>query len=178
MGKLIRLLSRARHLRTALPLSRKRVWATELVWVSHPPDPAGVPLLRQARWLEQALFILRREGVSAASWLQISDDPPRDRNGLDGGLYFASGRAKPAARAFRFPFVTTRSSPSSIRVWGRAPAAGLLVIERAKGSHWVTVARRHVRRLATFYFPVRLAGSVTLRARVGRVASLTWHQAA
>jgi hypothetical protein len=176
MGKLTRLLSAARRARTALPRGHKRLWAGELIWTSKPPDPGGVPLLRHARWLEQALFVLWRQGVNTVFWLQIADDANAQSTGLGGGLYFSNGRPKPAATAFLFPFVTQRQSSRQVRAWGRAPTTGRLSIQRRTGGHWVTVKRIGVRKSATFFVPLKLAGAAKLRARVGRVTSVTWAQ--
>lgn len=171
MGKLTLLLRAARRHATILPKRRKRVWATELIWESRPPAVTGQPLTRQARWLEQALFVVWRAGVDTIFWLQMVDQP-----GLGAGLYFSSGRPKPAATAFRFPFVATRQGPHLIRAWGRSPIAGTLLIQKHSAHGWVTIRRVAVRRHATFFVPIGLAGSATLRARVGSHISLTWPQ--
>ncbi len=176
MGKLTRLLSAARRARMALPRGHKRIWAGELIWTSKPPFPGGVPVLRQARWLEQALFVLWREGVDTVFWLQILDDANARTTGLSGGLYFSNGRPKPAAAAYRFPFVTQRQSSNQIRAWGHAPAAGTVSIQRRSRGRWVTVKRFHVRKSATFFVPLKQSGPATLRARVRSITSITWAQ--
>jgi hypothetical protein len=174
MGKLTRLLRAAGRGGTIAPRGRKRVWATELLWESRPPAPEGVPPQQQAHWLEQALYVLWRAGVDTIFWLQIVDDPPP--HGLAAGLYFGSGRAKPAATAFRFPFVTVRESPRLIRAWGRAPAGGTLLIQVHRGKAWITLRRMKVRWHSTFFAPVGLAHGASLRARVGPDVSLSWYQ--
>jgi hypothetical protein len=172
MGKLARLVRAARRYRTVLPGRPKHIWATELGWSSRPPNRQGVPLERQARWLEEALYMLWRQGVSVACWLQIADDP--GRGGLDAGLYFAQGRPKPAARAFLFPFVVVRRAHDQARVWVRSPAAGALLIERRQGHRWVTVRRVRIRRGGIFYGSLKLRAQPILRARVGQSTSLNW----
>ena len=176
MGKLTRLLAAARRADTVAPRTKKRLWASELVWTSRPPDPGGVPLQTQARYLEQGLYVLWREGVDTVLWLQIVDDK-RSSSALYGGLYFSDGRAKPAATAFRFPFVTTRRNAHAVMAWGHAPVAGSLQIQRRSGRRWLTVKRAKVRRFATFFFPVGQTGSATFRARIGSAVSLPWPQA-
>ena len=175
MWKLTRLLRAARRYRTVLPARVKQLWATELGWASSPPDRQGVPLSRQARWLEQALYVLWRQGVSAACWLQIADDP--GPGGLHAGLYFAGGRAKPAARAFRFPFVVIRHKNGHAGVWVRSPAAGTLLIARQKNRRWVTIRRVRIRRYGIFSGSIGLQGRPTLRAEVGGQTSLSWAKA-
>ncbi len=60
LGKLTRPLRAAERRGTALPRGRKRLWVTEFSWDSSPPDPQGVPVATQARWLEEALHIFWR----------------------------------------------------------------------------------------------------------------------
>jgi hypothetical protein len=176
MGKLSRLLSAARRAGKVAPSGPKQLWATELIWVTKPPNPHGVPLQREARWLEQGLYVLWSEGVSAVFWVEIVDDPPPPTKGLDGGLYFHGGRPKPAAQAFRFPFVTTRQSTSTIRAWGRAPTQGTVSIERRSTHGWATLRQIKVSRHAVFVESLPLAGAAVLRAREGSLTSLTWSQ--
>jgi hypothetical protein len=176
MGKLTRLLAAARRAGTVAPRTKKQVWASELVWTSRPPDPGGVPLQTQAHYLEQGLYVLWREGVDTVLWLQIVDDKPSS-SALYGGLYFSDGRPKPAASAFRFPFVTTRRNAHTVMAWGHVPVAGSLQIQRRSGRRWLTVKRAKVRRFATFFIPVGQTGSATFRARIGSAVSLPWPQA-
>jgi hypothetical protein len=134
--------------------------------------------MRQARWLEQALYVLWSEGVSTVLWLQISDQTTRiTPTALEVGLYFADGRAKPAATAYRFPFVTTREGRSArILAWGRAPAAGRVLIEARTATRWTVVGRVVVRPFQVFSLPLRSPGRATLRAQIGTLASLPWDQ--
>lgn len=175
MGKLARLLRAAVRDRTLLPRRTKRLWATELGWASKPPDRQGVPLSKQARWLGQALYVLWRQRVSTVCWLQIADDS--GPGALTAGLYFARGRAKPAARAFRFPFVVIARKHHPARVWGRSPVSGTLRIERRSQERWVTVKRIRVHRYGVFAATIKLHGHPTLRAQIGTQASLSWPRA-
>ncbi len=177
MGKLTRLVRAARRAGTLAPRTAKQVWTTEIGWSSRPPDPSGVPLMRHARWLEQALYVLWREGVSAVFWLLPADPPGGPTTNFDAGLYFSNGPPKPAVSAFQFPFVTVRQNAAIIHAWGRAPAAGHVLIQRRSGPSWVTVRSIEVRAHGVFFVPLRLHGPGLLRARVGGVASLAWRQA-
>ena len=172
MGKLARLLSAAVRDGTLLPRATKHLWATELGWASDPPDRQGVPLTRQARWLDQALYVLWRQGVSTVCWLQIADDS--GPGALTAGLYFAGGKAKPAAAAFRFPFVVVARKHHPVRAWGRSPDGGTVRIERRVGRRWVTVRRIRAARYGTFATAITLRGNATLRARIGHQTSLSW----
>jgi hypothetical protein len=175
MGKLARLLRAAVRDRTLLPRTTKRLWATELGWASKPPDRQGVRLQKQARWLEQALYILWRQRVSTVCWLQIADDS--GPGALTAGLYFAGGQAKPAAAAFRFPFVVIARKHHPVRVWGRPPVGGTVRIERRAGQRWVTIRRIPAHRYGIFSAPITLRGHPTLRAQIGAQTSLSWTRA-
>jgi hypothetical protein len=163
---------------TVLPGGPKQLWMTELGWNSNPPNPGGVPLDQQARWYEQALYELWRQGVDTVLLLQLVDSQPIPdyATAYETGLYFVNGQPKPAATAFRFPFVTSRSSRTSVLAWGRAPGAGHLAIERLTGGHWMTVAGMNVGFHQVFTTTLSLRGRAALRAQVAGQTSLTWTQ--
>lgn len=180
--KITRLLDAGVRLHTVLPDAAKQTWITEIAWNSNPPGRGigSVSLARQARYLEQGFYELWREGVSKVMWLQIRDSTPHDHPGDAfpwSGLYFRSAKAKPATVAYRFPFVTRRLNGRTVQAWGRAPRAGKLTIfRRKKHGGWQRVARLEVRKRQVFLIALRLRGGATLRARVDRQTSLTWHQ--
>jgi hypothetical protein len=178
MGKLTRLLRAAVRAHTVLPSGPKAVWTAEIGWTSRPPDPLGTPLVRHARWLEQALYVLWREGVSAVLWLQLSDQTLGiTPTALEAGLYFADGRPKPATIAYRFPFLTTRQGAARrILAWGRAPTGGRLLIEARVRRRWTVVRRVNVKRFQVFSASIHLRGPAMLRAQIGALTSLTWNQ--
>ena len=178
MYKLARVLNAAErdgHIRPAGP---KRLWVTEISWDTSPPDPHGVPLDKQARWLEQALYVLWRQGVDTVLWLQIVDSPPIPTYGAtyQAGLYYLGGAAKPAAQAFRFPFVTRRMSRGRIEAWGRAPRGGRITIEQRRAGRWVVMRRLAVRADQVFDVVLSIRGRATLRAQADPVTSLAWTQ--
>jgi len=179
IGKLTRLLRFAERKRRALPHKRHRMWVTETSYDSSPPDPNGVPLTTQARYLEEAFYLLWRQGIQTITWFQVRDQAPvpsfAETN--QSGVFFRDGRPKPSAVAFRFPFVVERASRRKLRAWGRSPLAGRVTIERLRGGSWRTLRTVQVARSATFL--VRLPRASTpdrLRARVGAETSLTWTQ--
>jgi hypothetical protein len=119
-------------------VSRRRVrfWVTEFSWDTSPPDPEGVPLALHRRWVSEALYQMWRSRVSLVVWLQIRDAAHR-RSPFQAGLYFASGRPKPALQAFRFAFVAyTRGR--RVYTWGRTPfgAPGRIAVEQRAGRRW------------------------------------------
>ena len=134
---------------------------------------------RQARWIEDALYQAWKDGASVVINLVIRDSPIGPHNahsGADSGIFFADGRPKPSFTAFRFPFVADRKSRRVIRAWGKAPAAGKLVIQRRRGSRWVAVKKLRVRPGAVFVTKLPLRGKQRLRARVAGNRSLVWKQ--
>jgi hypothetical protein len=157
-----------------LPHGPKQLWVTELGWTSR-PNPGGIPVAQQARWYEQAFYALWRQGVDTVLLLQIVDAPPVPdyAASYQTGLYYVTGRPKPAAIAFRFPFVAERRGRATI-AWGRAPVAGRLHIESRLAGHWVNVGTLSVSAGEVFEKALRLQGSATLRAQVDGQTSLIW----
>jgi hypothetical protein len=177
IGKLTTLLRAAERTGGALPRKRHRMWVTEVSYDSSPPDPFGVPLAQHARFLEQAFYLLWKQGVDTITWFQIRDGLPEPSYAAtnQSGTYFVDGRAKPAQRAFRFPLVAERAGRSALRVWGRSPVAGSVRIERRVGSRWRLVRTVRAARHGTFV--VRIAaprGRTSVRARVDGETSLPW----
>jgi Cellulase (glycosyl hydrolase family 5) len=177
LAKLTTLLRAAERFGTALPRERRPLWITEVDYNSYPPDPGGVPINEQARWLEQTLAVLSREGAQAIFWEQVGDQPPIPSYGAtaQSGVYYLDGQPKPALSAYRFPFVAWRMGRSSLDVWGRAPASGRLLVQQLAGSRWKTIRRLNERRDATFLIQVSDPGQVELRAQMAGQASLVWH---
>ncbi len=176
IGKLTRLLRAAERTGGALPRKRHRMWATEVSYDSSPPDPQGVPVAQHARYLEQAFYLLWKQGVDTITWFQIRDQLPQPSYAAtnQSGVYFADGRAKPAQRAFAFPLVAERASRAALRVWGRAPVAGSVRIERRVGARWRLVRAVRATRHGTFLVRIAARERTSLRARIGAKTSLTW----
>ena len=176
LGKLTRLLRAAERNGSALPRRRHRLWVTEVSYDSRGPDPDGVPLALHARFLEESLYLLWRQGVDTITWFQIRDQPPDPSYAAtnQSGVYFLDGVAKPAQRAFRFPFVVEPARGRRQRVWGRAPAAGTLRIERRTATGWRLARAQRVSAHGTFVALMPRTPGATLRARVGNDTSLAW----
>jgi len=156
------------------------VWVTEFWWDSKPPNKVGAPLATQARWIQQSMYLFWKAGASVAINFQIDDAPDRPtvHAGFQSGVYFQDGRPKPSLTAFKFPFVTNRTTPSKLEAWGKAPVAGKLLIQRQQGSRWLTVKKLQVSKGGVFDTTLRLSGKQRLRAQVGSQKSLVWKQAA
>jgi hypothetical protein len=139
-----------------------------------------VPL---ARWDEQALYLLWKEGASVVinftirdSTTDVGDVGPEVGPGRS-GIFFADGRPKPAYTAFRFPFVTERIDKRRVRAWGKAPEGGKLRIQRQQGAGWVTIKKLQVSQGAVFLTKLRSSGKQRkkpLRATVGASQSVPW----
>jgi hypothetical protein len=179
LGRVSKVLRAAERLGTA-PGGRHPIWATEVWWESDPPDGIrGVPLRRHARWLEQALYVLWKQGAEVVLNFEIHDevyDPANPLASLQSGVFFRNGKPKPAATAFRFPFVGDRVGKGKLLVWGRAPRAGRVRISRRHDGGWQRVASLKVRDGAVFTRRLSLGGREKLRARIGRDKSLPWFQ--
>lgn len=178
MRRLLRAAERAHHIR---PRGRTPFWVTEFSWDTNPPDPRGVNVKLHGRWVAEALYRMWRNGVTLAVWFELRDIPSTRDWGVfgQGGLFYRTGdlyageRAKPAARAFRFPFVALPGR-RAVTVWGRTPdsEAHVVTIERRTQGGWTRVARVRATRHGIFRLrPPGLNGRV-LRARVGSATSL------
>lgn len=178
IDRVVRVLRAAERAGTVLP-RRHPVWATEMWWESNPPNSAGAPPARQARWIEEALYLAWKDGASVVINLVIRDSPSGPHNalgGADSGIFFASGQPKPAYTAFRFPFVTERIDKRTLRAWAKAPAGGKLVVQRKRRGRWLAAKKLRVRAGAVFTARLRLRGKQQLRAVVSGNKSLVWSQ--
>ena len=143
LGKLRPLLAaadRAHHIVHARPLD---TWVSEFSWDSKPPDSKGVPVGLEARWVSEALYQAWLHGFTHFLWFRLSDLPPSSP--FQSGLYYRGksfDRPKPAANAFRFPFVAYERADGTASYWGRVPGAARVTvrIEQAVGKDWRTVA--------------------------------------
>jgi hypothetical protein len=178
IDKIARVLRAAERFHRVLPRGHKQLWVTEISWDSDPPDPNGVPIAEQARWYEQAMYVLWRQDVSTVLWLQIVDSPPIPNYGstYQAGIYYLNGQPKPSAVAFRFPFVTRRLNRGHVQAWGRAPQAGKLTIKEQRGGSWRVLKRLTMRSRQVFVATLSLRSRVVLEATVGSQTSLPWTQ--
>ena len=74
VGKVLHAAERERTLGTG---GNHPLWATEFWWQSDPPaDELGVPLGKHARWYQESLYQIWRQGASVAMILQVADSTP------------------------------------------------------------------------------------------------------
>jgi len=175
--KILRAAERARHV---APAGHHGLWATEFWWLSSPPVPLTSPFrtvspVAQAKEIELTLYLLWKQGASAAINYAVTDVPPG--GGLTGtGVYFSDGRAKPSRTTFRFPFVTHRGAHKTILAWGKAPRSGKLKIQKLHGSSWHTLKTRNVHAGQVFVAKLGRHAGGKLRGSVAGVNSLAWRQ--
>lgn len=174
LGKLTRVVKRAVRFGRALPRATKPLWVTEFSYDSKPGNPYGLRLATQAKWLEEALYIFWRERVQTVVWYLLRDElPTYNPNAYYSGLYFYSGKPKPAFTAYRFPFVIMPTKHRDT-LWGISPRSGTVTIQKRKAGHWVRVYKLRVRSGSVFVHTVSHSIPGKFRARVGGESSLTW----
>jgi hypothetical protein len=178
MYKIANVLNAAEREHHVLPAGPKQFWDTEISWDTNPPDPDGVAVNTEAKWVEQADYVLWKQGVDTVLWLRIVDAPPIPSyaSTYQSGVYYLNGTPKPSATSFRFPFVTVRPSRKMIQAWGRAPQGGRLRIEVRRGRRWKLLKALKVKNHQVFLTTIALRGRVTLRAQIGAQTSLSWVQ--
>lgn len=174
-----RLLRAAERHGTVRPANRhRRMWATEVHWETNPPDPVtGMPPLRAARYLEEAIYLLWKQGASLVLNFFLVDPPltdPGSYGNIQGGLYFADAEPKPSLTAYRFPLVSDTIRRKRTIVWGRAPVTGRVRISVRRHGRWRRVASERVKAGAHFRHRVRLHPGNRVRARIGTERSLVW----
>jgi hypothetical protein len=160
--------------------SKHQLWVTESGILSDPPNPKGVPLPKHARWVEESLYLLWKQGASVVLNLNIRDPAYNRHHSPSGqwttGIYTHAGKAKPAFKAWRFPFLTHRKSKKKVKAWVKPPVGGKLVIQQKRHGKWRTRKRLEVLADQIVQPALRVRGKAKLRAKVGRVTSITWPQ--
>ena len=133
----------AQRLGTLLSPGAAQVWITEFSWDSNPPDPQGVPVKVEQRWVAEAIYRAWASGISVFTWYSLRDEPLAT-SPFQSGLYFecptgvACDTPKPAAEAFRFPFVAYAQRRHKVLVWGRTPAGvpATIQVQWQQGARW------------------------------------------
>lgn len=161
MPKLQRLIvaaDRAGHIQGSV--AHTQIWVAEFSWDSRPPDPGGLPMKIETRWIAEALHVSWLAGVSNFFWYSLRDDP-RDPNLTfsqthESGLYFrgatvAQDRPKPAMQAFRFPFVAYPGK-KGLSFWGRTPASrrGKVLIMALRRGKWRKIGSTRASKFGIF----------------------------
>jgi hypothetical protein len=122
------------------------LWITEFSWDSQPPDPGGLPMKIETRWVAEALHTAWSVGIDTFFWFSLRDfeqEPGEPFHiSIESGLYFrgptvAQDQPKEVLYAFRFPFVAYPGS-KGFRYWGRTPSSkgGRVTIQVWKQGKW------------------------------------------
>jgi hypothetical protein len=125
---------------------RTPLWVTEFSWDSNPPDPGGLAMKIETRWVAEALYRAWRAGVGHFFWYSLRDSAGEPgvpyAETLESGLYFRGAtveqdQPKEFLNAFRFPFVSYPSR-KGLFFWGRTPNSkgGRVAIQLLRNGHW------------------------------------------
>ena len=175
LGSLQRTLHKAERVNHVLPAGKRPLWVTEFWWESDPPSKRGVNPQTQARYIAESLYLFWKAGAEVAVNLRIRDGS-RGEGEAGTGLYYLNGEPKPSAQAFRFPFVADRAGPGKLTLWGKAPAAGKVIVERKRGKEWQPATTLRAGKNRIFLGKMAQRGKAELRARVEGERSLVWKQ--
>jgi hypothetical protein len=169
LQSLTALVHAAQRLGTLVSRSPAQVWVTEFAWNSDPPAHAGVPVALERRWVAETLYRAWAAGIGVFTWFKLNDEP-MGSSPFQSGLYFAckGGRdscdsPKPAAAAFRFPFVAYASGKRGVLVWGRTPAgaSGRVRVEWLRAGRWRAFATLTTDANGIFTGRLRLPGGAS-----------------
>jgi hypothetical protein len=159
--RLIKDASKAKHITNRSGGHGVGLWITEFSWDSKPIDPEAVPRDLHARWTAEALYRTWKLGIGTLLWGQLRDyqiSTDKFFGQYQSGLYYCdatptlkdscpsyqdpqdggpNSTAKPALRAFRFPFVAYASN-GHIQIWGRTPESTSVkvTIQKKTPSGW------------------------------------------
>jgi Cellulase (glycosyl hydrolase family 5) len=172
MGRILRAAIRQGRVVSSRPV---QFWVSEFGWDTNPPDPQGVPLRLQARWISEAFFRMWKAGVTLASWFQMRDGYGESAHFAD-GLYrvcpddpanLGCDKPKLSFESFRFPFVAFRGR-RFVSVWGLRPGGvpGKVVIERSGKGGWRAVRTLTTDRYGIFQRKFRTKRRGSYRARL------------
>ena len=153
---ILEVLHAAQRDKHVLPAGPKSLWVTEIDWstYAHVLHPISLALqLAICRWRSTS------SGARASATFSGSTSairPDRSAARRMAASYLEQGTAKPSATAFRFPFVAVPASHRDRTLWGKAPAAGTVTIEKLVKRHWVSILRLHTTAGGVFYARRRL----------------------
>jgi hypothetical protein len=122
------------------------LWIIEFSWDSNPPDPGGLPMKIEDRWVAEALYRAWSVGVEYFFWYSLRDSEPEPNVPFSqtdqSGLYFrgptpAQDQPKEFVSAYRFPLVAYPRK-KGLYFWGRTPTSsgGWVTIQILERGHW------------------------------------------
>ncbi|HEY1597032.1 MAG TPA: hypothetical protein VGF74_16660 [Thermoleophilaceae bacterium] len=139
LTKVLRLAAHSHAVRSGLP-----IYFTEYGIQTHPPNRKyGVPVSKQAMWLNQADYLAyRNRAVHSVAQYELFDGT--DTSIFTTGLIFHSGKQKPSYGAYRLPvWASKKGSRTSLWLWVR-PAAGKpqnVLVQHDTGGGFVQAAQ-------------------------------------
>jgi hypothetical protein len=176
---LVKLVDNAAHY--GIVPRRLPVYLTEFGFQTRPPDPYGVSLSQQARYLNYSDWIaFRNPRIASVAQYELNDDPRVAV--FNTGLRFAGGRPKPALAAYAMPIYVQRLGDGSARVFGLVRAArgtgATVAIQNRRRGDFHTVAHVSTNRWGYLLARVRdYRGRWRLVARAGGGLTLTSREA-
>ena len=180
LASMRKLLDAAHQAGNLVSPGRPAFWVTEFGWNTSPPNPGGVPVQLDARWLAESLYRMWSAGVSVASYFNLRDDMSSGSI-FHSGLYYACAgglacdQPKPLFSAFRFPFVALPGGGRRVVVWGRTPfgTGGRVTIQVSSAHGWRGLAALRTDGNGIFTARLRVARTLmhsSLRALLPRGA--------
>lgn len=169
LGRIWSVLNAARRQRTVAPNGPKQLWITEV------GTGGGTSPAVEAQYLALDLYAFWSQHVSNVFWFSIQD--PGAAAGAFfayGGLYDGAGAPKPAAAAYRFPFVAVSAGANRVALWGKAPHGGVVIVQRLAGGRWRFAARLRAGSGGVFFGHVAARGRPQYRALLGGAVSPPW----
>ncbi|MEA2425519.1 MAG: hypothetical protein QOH13_1929 [Thermoleophilaceae bacterium] len=177
LGRVTKVLDRAA--RYGIVARATPVYLTEFGYQTRPPDPFGVSLAEQARYINQADYIaFLNPRIASVAQYTLRDDPAQA--GFNTGLRFANGRAKPSLAAYALPVYVVKTNSGHGRIFGqvRSAAGAPVTLEvqhrRGKSGAFTTVGEIQTNPRGYFLqrFP-RIAGQWRLKYAAGNAAGRT-----
>ncbi len=154
---------------------RLPIYLTEFGYQT-PPDPIGVPLRKQAAYINEAEYLAARDKRvrTMAQFLLVDDGDPVGLT-FQSGLKTIKGKRKPSYAAYQLP-VFVRGKGSRRKLWGLVRPGRkhvkVLVQFRRKGGKFKTVKRTRTKGVRnTFGGSVKLRGKGKLRVKSGAFVS-------
>jgi len=180
MRKLTQIMAAARRAGLVKAAAASNVWITEMSWDSF-PDPNGLTLDQQAKYMEGAFYVLWKSGVKHILWWNSRDDAQgSDWNAtLQSGIFLRGAdpsldTPKPSYTAYHFPFTAYRSQGVA-SLWAFPPAAGPVTVQALTGAGtWTTVATLAPKGGGVDTGSLRVGQGTSLRAVQGTEISLSW----
>lgn len=176
LGALVATVRAAQQLGTLVSARAAQTWVTEFSWDSSPPDPRGVPMAIEQRWVAEAIYRAWSAGINVFTWFTLRDQPLAE-SPFQAGLYFACPAGvgcdtpKPLELSFRFPFVAYGQGTGQVLVWGRTPGgqAGQVQVQWLKGLRWRDLVKLGTDRDGIFTASIKLPAGVPAGAMLRAV---------